>query len=35
MARELNPAHEPIHPAFEAILQTTDRGPNPTREYIL
>jgi len=28
-------ARETIHPACEAILQTTVRGPNPAREYIL
>jgi len=30
-----NPAREAIHPACKAILQTTDRGPNPAPEYIL
>jgi len=28
-------AREAIHLACETILQTTDRGPNPAREYIL
>jgi len=28
-------AQEVIHPACEAILQTTDCGPNPAGEYIL
>jgi len=35
MARQSNPAHEAIHPACQAILQTANRGPNPAHEYIL
>jgi len=35
MARGPNPAREAIYPACETILHTTDRRPNPVREYIL
>jgi len=34
-ARGPNPARDAIYPACEAILQTTEHGPNLIREYIL